>query len=104
MAALSFSYAPPISGQYTQYITDDEESSIVSNLQEQCQNIMTARNCQISVMTTKNNTFNNNTSSSSTTTFNNTNTDVNLSLTGSAQALMEARGDLLSKCPLEVSN
>ncbi|EPB91748.1 hypothetical protein HMPREF1544_01460 [Mucor circinelloides 1006PhL] len=103
MAALSFSYAPPISGQYTQYITDDEESSIVSRLQEQCQKIMTARNCQISVMTTKNNTFNNTTSTTTTSnTTNTTNTDVNLSLTGSAQSLMEARGDLLSKCPLEI--
>ncbi|KAF1799725.1 hypothetical protein V8B55DRAFT_1540977 [Mucor lusitanicus] len=104
MAALSFSYAPPISGQYTQYITDDEESSIVSSLQEQCQKIMAARNCQISVMTTKNTTFNNTTSTSTTTSNNNNtaNTDVNLSLTGSAQSLMEARGDLLSKCPLEI--
>ncbi|CEP12772.1 hypothetical protein [Parasitella parasitica] len=95
MAALSFSYAPPISGQYAQYIADDDESSIVYSLQEQCQNIMTARNCQISVMTTKSNT-------SSSSAAPNNSTDYNLSLTGSAQALMEARGDLLSNCPLQI--
>lgn len=90
MAALSFCYAPPQSGQYTQYVTDDEPS-ILSHLQETCQNIMTSRGCQISVLATK--SKNPQLSSS---------TDYNLSLTGSAQALMEARGDLLRNCPLEV--
>ncbi|KAI8647055.1 hypothetical protein BD408DRAFT_327764, partial [Parasitella parasitica] len=93
MAALSFNYAPPISGHYTQYTADDEESSIASSLQEQCQNIMTERNCQISVITTKNSTSS--TAASS-------NAEYNLSLTGSAQALMEARGDLLADCLLQI--
>ncbi|CAO3646729.1 unnamed protein product [Mucor hiemalis] len=87
MAALSFCYAPPLSGQYIQYVTDDE-NTITSNLEETCQKIMTSRGCQISVLSTKSKTT--------------PNIDYNLSLTGSAQALMEARGDLLRNCPLEI--
>ncbi len=90
MAALSFCYAPPSSGQYTQYVTEDE-TKISSSLEETCQKIMTSRGCQISVITAKSK---NNQQS--------LNTDYNLSLTGTAQSLMEARGDLLRNCPLEV--
>lgn len=90
MAALSFCYAPPLSGQYIQYVTDDENTTTatLSNLEETCQKIMTSRGCQISVLCTKSKTT--------------ANIDYNLSLTGSTQALMEARGDLLRNCPLEV--
>lgn len=88
MAALSFCYAPPLSGQYIQYVTDDENSTTLSNLEETCQKVMTSRGCQISVLSTKSK--------------NTPNIDYNLSLTGSAQALMEARGDLLLNCPLEI--
>ncbi|KAI9475663.1 MAG: hypothetical protein EXX96DRAFT_540246 [Benjaminiella poitrasii] len=108
MAALSFSYAPPISSQCTPYITQDENSSIVSTLKETCQNIMTTRGCQISVITTKTKLSTNatatTTSSTNTTTESNNNNDTefNLSLTGSTQAIMEARGDLLQHCPLEI--
>lgn len=90
MAALSFCYAPPLSGQYAQHFTEDEES-IVAQLQDTCQNVMTSTGCQISVLTTKSK----NPQLSH-------HTDYNLSLTGSAQALMDARGDLLRNCPLEV--
>jgi hypothetical protein len=88
MAALSFCYAPPVSGQYTQYPVEDE-TTILSDI---CQKIMTARGCQISVVTTKS------------TKQLGSNTEYNLSLTGPAQTLMEARGDLLANCPLEVRN
>lgn len=88
MAALSFCYAPPVSGQYIQY--HEDETTILSDLKELCQKIMTARGCQISVVTTKS------------TKQLGSNTEYNLSLTGPAQALMEARGDLLASCPLEV--
>lgn len=90
MAALSFCYAPPLSGQYTQYVTEDE-TKITTNLEETCQKVMTSRGCQISVVTAK-----------SKNTQQSPYTDYNLSLTGTAQSLMEARGDLLRNCPLEV--
>ena len=94
MAALSFCYAPPLSGQYDQYVKQDE-ALIISDLQDKCQKIMTARGCQISVMTTK--------STKQLGSSTNCPTEFNISMTGSPQALMEARGDLLSHCPLEVS-
>jgi hypothetical protein len=86
MAALSFCYAPPVSGQYTQYLFD--EATILSDLKETCQKIMTERGCQISVVSKSTKQL--------------SNPEYNLSLTGPAQALMEARGDLLAQCPLEV--
>ncbi|KAI7901167.1 uncharacterized protein BX663DRAFT_515164 [Cokeromyces recurvatus] len=103
MAALSFSYAPPLSSQCTQYINQDE-TMIVSNLKETCQKIMSTRGCQISVITTKTKQQSSNTCNNNTTTnniINCNNIEFNISLTGSTQALMEARGDLLQNCPLE---
>ncbi|KAI8364210.1 hypothetical protein BD560DRAFT_355137 [Blakeslea trispora] len=93
MAALSFCYAPPLSGQYDQYVKHDE-ALIISELQDICQKTMTARGCQISVMTTK--------STKQLGPNANYPTEFNISMTGSPQALMKARGDLLSHCPLEI--
>ncbi|KAI8981930.1 hypothetical protein BDF20DRAFT_905660 [Mycotypha africana] len=105
MAALSFSYAPPVSGQYTQHLKEDE-NTILSKLQETCQTIMTSNNCQISVAATNhNNNFINisHTSSNSTSNSTSNHLEFNVTLTGTAEAIMAARGDLLQKCPLEIS-
>ncbi|KAI8973043.1 hypothetical protein BDB01DRAFT_450599 [Pilobolus umbonatus] len=96
MAALSFCYAPPVSGQYTQYVNNNDTSSIISELQNTCQAIMSSRGCQISVTTpdTKNSNIH--------TTLVDTPIDYNLTLTGSTQSLIEARGDLLRNCSLQI--
>ncbi|CAO3682790.1 unnamed protein product [Rhizopus stolonifer] len=93
MAALSFCYSPPISGQYVYY--NHDESSTISKLREDCNKISISRGCQINLATNQTKT--------PSVALIDTPVGYNLSMTGaSEESLMKARSDLLQRCSLKI--
>ncbi|KAF7727421.1 hypothetical protein EC973_007585 [Apophysomyces ossiformis] len=97
-AAFSFCYAPPTSGQYSNH--DDSthnHESILSDLRDTCNNVMSCHCCQITVCAAHDATMGKPHS------LVDTPTDYNLTLTGPLNTVMAARGDLLSRSPLKIN-
>ncbi|KAI9280469.1 hypothetical protein BY458DRAFT_584371 [Sporodiniella umbellata] len=93
MAALSFCYSPPISGQYVYY--NQDETSTISKLREDCSKISISHGCQINVATNQTKT--------PSVALIDTPVGYNLSMTGpTEESLMKARSDLLQRCSLKI--